>query len=112
MPKHLIHILTDGGQIRAATYSLESADAWFDQGDAFDYVTLSPDDKARTVAKKAASNLLLTIHEAAAALKTTVSQIRTLIRQGDLPHVRLGQRFLIDVKDLDAFIQKKKENRH
>jgi excisionase family DNA binding protein len=51
---------------------------------------------------------LLRIPEAAEYLKTTVRQIRTLIYKRELPYIPLGQRYLIDVHDLDALIEKVK----
>ena len=51
---------------------------------------------------------LLTIKEAGAYLTLGPWRIRFLIYRGELSYVRLGRRILIDLKDLDAFIDSKK----
>lgn len=48
---------------------------------------------------------LLNVKEAAAYLGTTVWQIRTLVWDKKLTAIRLGQKMLFDVKDLDAFVE-------
>ena len=56
------------------------------------------------------SQRLLTIKEAGAYLALGPWRIRALIyRGGELPYVRLGRRILIDLKDLDALIDSKKQ---
>ena len=52
---------------------------------------------------------LLTLPQAAAFLSTTVWSIRSLIWDGKLPFVRLGRRFLLDVRDLDELVDSLKE---
>lgn len=52
---------------------------------------------------------LLTLTEAAAFLSTTVWSVRSLIWDGRLPFVRLGRRFLVDVRDLDTLVENLKQ---
>jgi excisionase family DNA binding protein len=49
---------------------------------------------------------LLRIAEAAQYLSTTVRAIRTLIWRREIPFCEIGQRYLIDVRDLDAYVEK------
>lgn len=50
----------------------------------------------------------ITIKEAATYLSTTVPAIRQLIYSRQLPFVRVGKRYVIDVKDLDAWLERSK----
>jgi len=52
---------------------------------------------------------LFSIPEAAIYLGRSVWSIRRLIWNGDLPRVSAGGRVHVDVKDMDAFIDKNKE---
>ncbi len=56
-----------------------------------------------------AAKRLLTIPEAAAYLSTTVWATRCLIWDGRLPRVRLGRRYLLDVRDLDELVEAMKQ---
>lgn len=47
---------------------------------------------------------LLTVSEAAATLRHSVSSVRRLVRRGRLPAYRVGGRLLFKPKDLDAFV--------
>ncbi len=51
---------------------------------------------------------LLSVGEAARYLGTTVWAVRCLIWDGTLPHVRLGRRYLLDVRDLDRLVEELK----
>jgi len=50
----------------------------------------------------------ITVKEAAVYLSTTVPAIRQLIYSRQIPYVRVGKRFVIDVKDLDAWLERTK----
>ena len=52
---------------------------------------------------------LLTLNEAGAYIGLSHWRVRSLIYSGQLPYVRLGRRILIDLKDLDALIDSKKQ---
>lgn len=52
---------------------------------------------------------LLSLRDAAAALSLSHWTVRELIWRGDLPSVRVGRRILVDVRDLDAFIERNKQ---
>lgn len=47
---------------------------------------------------------LYSIQEAADYLALSTWTVRELIWKGELPHVRLGRRILLDLQDLDALI--------
>jgi len=53
----------------------------------------------------AAGDDLLDTTEAAACLGRSTATVKVLIREGNLPAVRIGQRWLISQGDLDAFVQ-------
>lgn len=52
---------------------------------------------------------LYTLSESAVYLGRSVWSIRRLIWNGELPQVRAGGRVHVDVKDMDVFIDKNKE---
>jgi excisionase family DNA binding protein len=52
---------------------------------------------------------LLTLNEAGAYIGLSHWRVRSLIYSGQLPYVRLGRRILIDLRDLDALIDSKKQ---
>ena len=47
----------------------------------------------------------LSLAAAARYLGTTVWAVRCLVWDGALPHVRLGRRHLVDVRDLDSLVE-------
>jgi excisionase family DNA binding protein len=47
---------------------------------------------------------LMPIKPAAAYLGTTVWQMRTLVWEKKLPHLRIGKRILFDKADLDSYV--------
>jgi excisionase family DNA binding protein len=51
----------------------------------------------------------LTIPEAAAYLRTSVWDVRTLIRSGAVPHIPRGKRFILDRIDLDRLQDESKK---
>jgi len=60
--------------------------------------------KGRDVHKR-----LFTLNEAGVYIGLSHWRVRAIIYSGQLAYVRLGRRILIDVKDLDAFIDSKKQ---
>jgi len=52
---------------------------------------------------------LFTLNEAGAYIGLSHWRVRSIIYSGQLAYVRLGRRILIDLKDLDAFIDSKKQ---
>ncbi len=52
---------------------------------------------------------LFTLNEAGAYIGLSHWRVRSLIYSGQLAYVRLGRRILIDLKDLDALIDSKKQ---
>ena len=52
---------------------------------------------------------LYTLSEAALYLGRSTWSIRRLIWKGDLPQVRAGGRVHVDIRDMDVFIDKHKE---
>ena len=51
---------------------------------------------------------LLDVKRAAAYLGTTTWQIRKLVWAREIAHVRLGQRLLFDINDLNRFVESQK----
>jgi excisionase family DNA binding protein len=58
---------------------------------------------------KGPAKRLYTIPEAAFYLGRTVDALREMIWAGKLPFVRDGKRILIDIRDMDQFIDKNKQ---
>jgi excisionase family DNA binding protein len=56
----------------------------------------------------AVENRLFTLPEAARYLGCTLWSVRDLIWKGALPYTRFGKRFQVDVRDLDALIEREK----
>ena len=52
---------------------------------------------------------LLTLNEAGTYIGLSHWRVRSLIYSGQLAYVRMGRRILIDLSDLDALIDSKKE---
>ena len=52
---------------------------------------------------------LYTLNQAGAYIGLSHWRVRSLIYSGQLAYVRLGRRILIDLKDLDALIDSKKQ---
>ncbi len=53
--------------------------------------------------------MLLDIKAAARMLSCTVWAVRSLLWAKQIPHIKIGHRFLIDPADLRAFITRQKE---
>jgi excisionase family DNA binding protein len=56
-----------------------------------------------------AQNRWLDVKSAAAHLGVTVSFVRSLLWDGEVPFVRAGKRFIVDRQDLDAWAVRSKE---
>jgi excisionase family DNA binding protein len=56
---------------------------------------------------------LLKVKPAAVYLSVSPAKVRTLIQNGELPVVPQGEHapWLVDIKDLDAWIERRKETR-
>jgi excisionase family DNA binding protein len=54
---------------------------------------------------------LFTIKQAAQYLSCAVWQVRTLCWAKEIPHIKLGKKFLIDKDDLDSFIDRRLRER-
>ena len=52
--------------------------------------------------------LLLDVRGAAHVLCSSVWTVRGLLRHDEIPHIKIGRKFLIDPADLRAFILRKK----
>lgn len=62
-----------------------------------------PTDRASVVSPR-----LLSIAQAARYLSVSTWTVREMIWRGDLPHVRCGRRILLDLRDLDTWIEREK----
>ena len=51
---------------------------------------------------------LVSLAEASVYLAVSDWTVRAMVWRGDLPHVRLGKRILIDSRDLDGWIDREK----
>lgn len=58
----------------------------------------------------ATNRRLLSIKDTAAFLALSPREIYSMVATGDLPAVRHGRRKMVDVKDLDAWIERNKGN--
>ena len=68
-------------------------------------------ESARVMLPATVTPRLLRVTEAARYLSMGTKAIRALIQRGDLPYVQLrahNSPFLLDVRDLDAFIEARK----
>ena len=61
------------------------------------------------VQSNALSPRLLSYEAATAYLSLSYWSIRHMVVEGHIPHIKVGKRVLIDVKDLDDWIEKHKE---
>jgi excisionase family DNA binding protein len=61
-----------------------------------------------TLPETTVSPRLYRLPDAAKYLSTSVWELRQRIREGDIPKIKLGKRFLLDRRDLDAFIESAK----
>ena len=52
---------------------------------------------------------LLSYQAATAYLSLSYWSVRHMVVEGQIPHIKTGKRVLIDVKDLDEWIEKHKE---
>jgi len=51
---------------------------------------------------------LLSYREASAYLGISVSNLKRLIKRGELPVIKVGRRTLLDIYDLDEYIEKRR----
>jgi excisionase family DNA binding protein len=72
---------------------------------------LKPDAEIAEQPVVANSPRLLTLKEAAAYFASSVWYIRQMIRNRELPHIRIGRRLLLDRVDLDHYIERNKVRR-
>jgi len=77
------------------------------RGKAAGHGSAIPPDEDRPVPIKAAKRLY-SVQEAAGYLGLSGWTVRELIWKGELPHVRVCRRILLDVQDLDALILRNK----
>jgi excisionase family DNA binding protein len=49
---------------------------------------------------------LLTLPQAAAYMNCALWQVRQLVWRKDIPHIKMGKRFVVDRGDLDAWIDR------
>ncbi len=55
------------------------------------------------------SKRVYTVKEAAHYLGRTIHAVRYMIRQGKFAHIKDGRRVMLDIKDLESWIEKSKE---
>jgi excisionase family DNA binding protein len=49
---------------------------------------------------------LLTLPQAAAYMNCALWQVRQLVWRRDIPHIKMGKRFVVDRGDIDAWIDR------
>jgi excisionase family DNA binding protein len=64
--------------------------------------------KAARKAPKGPVKRLYSVPEAAAYLGRTVDGLREMLYAGRLPYIKDGRRVLLDVQDMDAYIERNK----
>ncbi len=64
--------------------------------------------KAARKAPKGPVKRLYSVPEAACYLGRTVDGLREMVWAGKLPHIKDGRRVLLDVRDMDAYIEANK----
>lgn len=74
--------------------------------DARDSTSRAPRDGSSPVRAR-----LLGVREAAAYLSLSHWTLREMVWRGEIPEVRIGRRLLLDVRDLDALIERSRHNR-
>ncbi len=55
---------------------------------------------------------LLSYKEASEYLGISQSQLKRLVRAGELPVIKIGKRSLLDIHDLDEYIERRRRVRH
>lgn len=68
--------------------------------------TTMPQKKTSQEAVSEQSLLLVTVPEAARRLSTTIWAVRKLLWNKEIPHIKIGRRFLIDPADLVNFVKR------
>jgi len=53
---------------------------------------------------------LISQKEAAEYLGISYWTVRDMVFRGDIPHIRIGRRILMDIKDLEEYIKKNKSS--
>ena len=64
--------------------------------------------RADSQEKTTIARRLLSIEEASKYLALSTWTVRRMIWMGDLAHVRCGRRILVDLRDLDTWIEREK----
>ena len=64
---------------------------------------------SKVTKNKEITKRLYNVEEAAVYLGRTPWAVRHLVWAGALPEVRVGRRVLVDIYDMDAFIEKNKQ---
>jgi excisionase family DNA binding protein len=74
-----------------------------------DSITNAHPSRKRTAGPgPALSRRLVSLAEASEYLAVSDWSVRAMVWRGDLPHVRRGKRILLDLKDLDSWIDREK----
>ena len=69
---------------------------------------VTPESQPPTRHRAPASRRLLSIAQASEYLSLSTWTIREMTWRGDLPHIRCGRRILLDIYDLDEWIERGK----
>jgi len=100
--------MNDSGH-RPGTAEPQPLDRSAPKGHARDSLTSARPSRRRPVtAGPGLPRRLVSLAEASEYLSVSDWSIRAMVWRGDLPHIRLGKRILIDSRDLEAWIDKSK----
>ena len=89
-----------------ATEPLESVGREENARDSLSYAP--PTRKRKEPAKPALPRRLCSLADAARYLAVSDWTVRQMVWWGDLPHIRRGKRILLDLRDLDGWIDREK----
>lgn len=67
-----------------------------------------PAERESPLAKAPFSRRLCSIEQASHYLAVSTWTVRRMVWNGELPHLRRGRRILLDLRDLDAWIDREK----
>lgn len=70
--------------------------------------TVPPLRKGKGPAGSALPRRLCSLADAARYLAVSVWTVRQMVWRGDLPHIKTGKRILLDLRDLDGWIDREK----
>jgi len=94
---------------RAGTVAMEAVETPGARVSARDCISDAPPTrKRREPAKPALPRRLCSLADAACYLGVSDWTVRQMVWRGDLPHIKNGKRILLDLRDLEGWIEREK----